>query len=66
MTIQYKNAGINLTSTNTTSILTSPSGARCLVKQIQVDNSSSGPINLSVQVTDSFAAIAFRQIQLKI
>ena len=32
MTIQYKNAGINLTNTDTTSILTSPSGARCLKK----------------------------------
>ena len=59
MTIQYKNAGINLTTTGTTSILTSPSGARCLVKQIQVDNSSSGPINLSVQVTDSSASATF-------
>ena len=59
MTIQYKNAGINLTNTDTTSILTSPSGARCLVKQIQVDNSSSGPINLSVQVTDSSASATF-------
>ena len=59
MTIQYKNAGINLTTTATTSILTSPAGARCLVKQIQVDNSSSGPINLSVQVTDSSATATF-------
>ena len=59
MTIQYKNAGINLTTTGTTSILTSPSGARCLVKQIQVDNSSSGPVNLSVQVTDSSASVTF-------
>ena len=37
MTIQYKNAGINLTTTDTTSVLTSPAGARCLVKQIQID-----------------------------
>ena len=59
MTIQYKNAGINLTNTDTTSVLTSPSNARCLIKQIQVDNSSSGPINLSVQVTDSSASSTF-------
>ena len=59
MTIQYKNAGINLSSTGTVSVLTSPSGARCLIKQIQVDNSSSGPVNLSVQVTDSSASATF-------
>tara|TARA_R100000664_G_C2756598_1_gene144542 strand:+ start:900 stop:1241 length:342 start_codon:yes stop_codon:yes gene_type:complete len=59
MTIQYKNAGINLSTTNTTSVLTSPSGARCLVKQIQIDNSSSSPVNLSVQVTDSSASSTF-------
>jgi len=59
MTIQYKNAGINLTTTGTTSVLTSPSNARCLIKQIQVDNSSSSPVNLSVQVTDSSASTTF-------
>jgi len=59
MTIQYKNAGINLSTTDTTSVLTAPSTARCLVKQIQIDNSSSGPINLSVQVTDSSASSTF-------
>ena len=59
MTIQYKNAGINLTTTDTTSVLTSPTGARCLVKQIQIDNSSGSPVNLSVQVTDSSASSTF-------
>ena len=59
MTIQYKNAGINLTDTATNSVLTSPSGARCLIKQIQIDNSSSGPVNLSVQVTDNSASATF-------
>ena len=59
MTIQYKNAGIDLTTTGTTSVLTSPSNARCLIKQIQVDNSSSSPVNLSVQVTDSSASATF-------
>jgi F420-0:gamma-glutamyl ligase-like protein len=59
MTIQYKNAGINLTTTGTTSVLTSPSNARCLIKQIQVDNSSGSPVNLSVQVTDTSATATF-------
>ena len=54
MTIQYKNAGIDLSTTGTTSVLTSPAGARCLIKQIQVDNSSG-----SVQVTDNSASTTF-------
>tara|TARA_R100001126_G_scaffold99111_1_gene74213 strand:+ start:67 stop:408 length:342 start_codon:yes stop_codon:yes gene_type:complete len=60
MTIQYKNAGINLSSTGTVSVLTSPSGARCLIKQIQIDNTSGSPVNLSVQVTDTSASSTFR------
>ena len=59
MTIQYKNAGINLGDTSTTSVLTSPTSARCLIKQIQVDNSSASPVNLSVQVTDTSASATF-------
>ena len=60
MTIQYKNAGINLTTTGTTTVLTSPSSARCLLKQIQVDNASGSPVNLSVQFTDSSTSTTFR------
>ena len=60
MTIQYKNAGINLNSTATTTVLTSPSSARCLIKQIQIDNASGSPVNLSVQFTDSSASLTFR------
>ena len=60
MTIQYKNAGINLSTTDTTTVLTSPSSARCLVKQIQVDNASASPVNLSVQFTDSSSSTTFR------
>ena len=59
MTLRYKNQGINLTTTGTTSVLTSPENARCLIKQIQVDNSSSSSVDLSVQVTDSSASATF-------
>ena len=59
MTIQYKNAGINLTTTGTTSVLTSPANARCLIKQIQIDNSSGSPVDFSVQVTDASASSTF-------
>ena len=35
MTIQYKNAGFTLADTAATSVLTAPSNARLLIKQIQ-------------------------------
>ena len=60
MTIRYKNQGINLTTTGTTSVLTAPSDATVLVKQIQINNGSVGAVNLSVQVTDTSASSTFR------
>ena len=60
MTIQYKNAGFNLSTTGTTSILTAPPSGRCLVKQIQAHNGSSGAVNLVTQVTDTSATATFR------
>ena len=60
MTIQYKNAGFNLSTTNTTSVLTAPTGGRCLIKQIQAHNGSTGNVNLATQVTDTSASTTFR------
>ena len=61
MTIQYKNQGFSLTTTGTTSVLTAPANGRCLVKQIQVHNGSSGSaVNLATQVTDTSASATFR------
>ena len=60
MTIRYKNQGINLNSTGTISVLTAPSDATVLIKQIQINNGSSGAVNLSVQVTDTSATASFR------
>ena len=60
MTIQYKNAGINLSTTDTTSVLTAPSNAVLLVKQIQINNGSVGNVNFTVQVTDTSATATFR------
>jgi len=59
MTIQYKNQGINLTTTGTTSVLSCPTSATFLVKQVQIDNSSGSSIDLSVQVTDTSASTTF-------
>tara|TARA_R100000388_G_C7164298_1_gene120763 strand:+ start:127 stop:468 length:342 start_codon:yes stop_codon:yes gene_type:complete len=60
MTIRYKNEGINLSSTATLSVFTAPSDATCIIKQIQINNGSSNPVNLSVQVTDTSASTTFR------
>jgi hypothetical protein len=60
MTIQYKNQGINLNSTGTISVLSCPSNATVLIKQIQVNNGSSSGVNLNVQVTDDSASATFR------
>ena len=60
MTIQYKNSGFNLSTTGTTSVLTAPTSGRCLVKQIQAHNGSTGAVNLVTQVTDTSATATFR------
>ena len=60
MTIRYKNQGLNLSDTSTISVLTAPSDATVLVKQIQINNGSTNPVNLSVQVTDTSASSTFR------
>ena len=60
MTIRYQNAGVNLSTTGTTSVVTCPTDATILVKQIQINNGSSGGVNLNVQVTDTSAGATFR------
>ena len=40
MTIRYKNQGINLSTTDTTSVFTAPADATILIKQIQVNERS--------------------------
>ncbi len=60
MTIRYKNQGINLTTTDTTSVFTAPTDATILIKQIQVNNGSGSAVNLNVQVTDTSGTATFR------
>ena len=60
MTIQYKIEGINLTTTDVTSVLTCPTNATVLIKQIQINNGSGSGVNLSVLVTDTTATSTFR------
>ena len=60
MTIQYKNAGFNLSDTSQTTVLTAPASGRCLVKQIQAHNNHSGDVDLTTEVTDTSATATFR------
>jgi len=61
MTIQYKNQGFSLTTTNTVSVLTANSTSVVLIKQIQASNgSSAGALPLVTQVTDATAAVTYR------
>ena len=60
MTIQYKNQGFSLTTTNTVSVLTANATSVVLVKQIQASNGSVGALPLITQVTDATAAVTYR------
>jgi|TARA_B100000900_G_C20520760_1_gene692056 hypothetical protein len=56
MTIQYKNQGFTLASTDETSVLTAPSDARLLIKQIQAVNIHSSAVTLTTKLTDTSAS----------
>jgi|TARA_R110000764_G_scaffold18693_1_gene49997 hypothetical protein len=56
MTIQYKNQGFTLANTAATSVLTAPSDARLLIKQIQAVNIHSSAVTLTTQLTDTSAS----------
>ena len=52
----YKNAGINLTTTSTTTIYTVPANRTAIVKNIQISNEHSSNNLVEVFVTDSSAS----------
>ena len=58
MTVQYKNQGFNLSTTDTTTVLTAPTTGRLLVKQIQASNGNSSALALVTQIVDSSASNA--------
>ena len=60
MTIQYKNQGFSLTTTNTVSVLTANATSVVLIKQVQASNGSLGALALITQVTDTTAAVTYR------
>ena len=58
MTVQYKNQGFNLSTTNTTTVLTAPTTGRLLVKQIQASNGNNSALALVTQIVDTSASDA--------
>ena len=53
MTIRYKSATFDLTTTDKTTILTCPSDATCLVKNVQASHESSGAIDVDLYLQKS-------------
>ena len=60
MSIQYKNQGFSLTTTNTVNIMTANSTSVVLIKQIQASNGSVGALALITQVNDFSASTVYR------
>ena len=53
----YKNAKVDLTTTNATAILTVSSATTCVVKSILVSNDSSSEDTITLTITDSASAV---------
>ena len=59
MTIQYRNAGVSLTTTNLTTVLTISTSAVAIVKSVYYANSSTGSIICNGSLRDSSASTDF-------
>ena len=57
MAVNYKNAKVDLTTTNATAILTVSSATTCVVKSILVSNDSSSEDTITLTITDSASAV---------
>ena len=55
----YKNAGINLTTTDLTTVYTVPSNRTAIIKNIQISNEHSSNNLVEVFVTDSSASATY-------
>jgi hypothetical protein len=60
MTIQYKNAGFNLSNTNLTTIYTVPTNRTAIVKSIQINNDDASAIQTEIFFTDSSASQTYK------
>ena len=62
MTVQYKNQGFNLSTTDSTTVLTAPTTGRLLVKQIQASSGNNNALSLVTQIVDTSASNAVFRI----
>jgi len=60
MSIQYKNAGFDLTTTNLTTCLTMDAGSRAIIQNVQCANTSTGAIVVKSSFTDSSASTTYQ------
>ena len=60
MSIQYKNAGFDLTTTNMTTCLTMDSGSRAIIQNFQCANTSTSAIIIKSSFTDSSASATYQ------
>ena len=60
MSIQYKNAGFDLTTTNLTTCLTMDVGSRAIIQNVQCANTSTGAIVVKSSFTDSSASTTYQ------
>ncbi|MDP6249967.1 MAG: hypothetical protein QGH26_03990 [Candidatus Pacebacteria bacterium] len=60
MSIQYKNAGFYLTTTNLTTCLTMDAGSRALIQNIQCANTSTGAVIMQSKFLDNSASTTYQ------
>ena len=51
----YKNAKVDLTTTNATTVYTTPTGATAIVKSILMSEDSDNADTITITITESFA-----------
>ena len=57
MTIKYKNAKVDLTTTGATAVLTASSATTCIIKSIIVSEDSGNADTITLTITDSADAV---------
>ena len=60
MSIQYKNAGFNLTTTNMTTCLTMDTGSRAIIQNVQCANTSTATIIVESKFLDDSASTTYQ------
>ena len=68
MANNYKNSKVDLTTTNVTTLYTTPSATQTVVKSLLVSNDSGSADTITVTITDSAGAIfsVYKNIDFKI